>query len=146
MERIDEICPGVAVIIINPEKKVLLQKRADVGLWGIPSGHVEPGETVADAAVREVLEETGLDIKIKRLIGIYSEPESQVFCYPDGRNVHFITTCFEGEVIGGIVKCNSPETLDVRYFSPSDFPQNILPMHPRWLADALCPCGSPFIR
>ena len=89
MKRIDEICPGVAVIIFDADKRVLLQKRADVGLWGIPSGHVEPGETLLNAAVREVMEETGLEVRIKRLIGIYSDPASQVFCYPNGKNVHF---------------------------------------------------------
>lgn len=146
MKKIHQIYPGVAVIILNEEQEVLLQKRSDVGLWGIPSGHVEPGETVTNAAVREVLEETGLDIRIKRLVGIYSEPESQVFNYPDGRNVHFITSCFEAEVIGGELDCTCPETLDIRYFSSTDLPENILHMHPRWLADALCPEGSPFIR
>lgn len=146
MERIDEIYPGVAVIIFDGEKKVLLQKRSDVGLWGIPSGHIEPGETVANAAIREVFEETGLEVRIKRLIGIYSEPESQVFSYPNGKNVHFITSCFEAEVIGGFINRTCPETQDIRYFSPQALPHDILHMHPRWLADALREEGAPFIR
>lgn len=146
VKKIDEIYPGVAVIIFDADKKVLLQKRSDVGLWGIPSGHVEPGETVANAAVREVLEETGLEVRIKRLIGIYSDPESQVFSYPDGKNVHFITSCFEAQVTGGAISCTCPETEDIRYFSSAALPENILPMHPRWLADALREEGAPFIR
>jgi len=146
MKKIDEICPGVAVIIFDADKKVLLQKRTDVGLWGIPSGHVEPGETVAEAAVREVFEETGLEIRIKRLIGVYSEPESQVFSYPNGKNVHFITSCFEAEVIGGSIKRTCPETEDVRFFPSTALPENILHMHPRWLADALCEYEAAFIR
>ena len=146
MKEIDEIYPGVAVVILDESNRVLLQKRSDVGLWGIPSGHVEPGETVAQAAVREVFEETGLNIRIKRLVGIYSEPQSQVFCYPNGQRVHFITTCFEAEVTGGTIDCTCPETLDIQYFSSSCLPENILSMHPRWLADALCPEGGPFIR
>jgi len=146
LKRIDEICPGVAVIIFDADKRVLLQKRADVGLWGIPSGHVEPGETLLNAAVREVMEETGLEVRIKRLIGIYSDPASQVFCYPNGKNVHFVTSCFEAEIVGGALDCTSPESLDVKFFSPSCLPKNILAMHPRWLADALCSNGAPFIR
>ncbi len=94
MKRIDDLKAGVAVIILNEEDEkvqVLLQKRSDVGLWGIPSGHIEVGETVSEAAIREVKEETNLDIKIKKLIGVYSDPNSQVFAYPNGKVVHFIT-------------------------------------------------------
>ena len=91
MKRIDDLKAGVAVIILNEENQVLLQKRSDVGLWGIPSGHIEIGETVSEAAIREIKEETNLDIRIKKLIGVYSEPDSQVFTYPNGRVVHFIT-------------------------------------------------------
>ncbi|MFZ7828655.1 NUDIX domain-containing protein, partial [Staphylococcus saprophyticus] len=62
MKRIDDLKAGVAVIILNEENQVLLQKRSDVGLWGIPSGHIEIGETVSEAAIREIKEETNLDI------------------------------------------------------------------------------------
>ncbi|WP_062309857.1 NUDIX domain-containing protein [Alicyclobacillus sendaiensis] len=146
MYRIDEIRPGVAMIIFDSRGHVLLQKRADVGLWGIPSGRVEPGETVVNAAVREVREETGLETRVVRLIGVYSEPESQVFTYPTGRSVHFVTLCFEMKVVGGQLSNASPETLDVRYFSPDELPSDMLPMHPRWLSDAIAKAREPFIR
>lgn len=146
MIKVNEIRPGVAMIIFNEKGEVLLQKRADVNLWGIPSGHVEPGETVKDAAVREILEETGLKVKILRLIGVYSEPSSQVFHYPDGRITHFVTCCFQAEVIGGKLTVCPPETLDLRYFSCDDLPKDMLKMHPLWLADALTPTTQSFIR
>ncbi|GAB7388297.1 NUDIX domain-containing protein [Bacillaceae bacterium] len=146
MQQIDEIRPGVAVIIFDEQNRVLLQKRADVRLWGIPSGHVEPGETVEEAAIREVREETGLYIQITRLIGVYSDPESQVFHYPDGRAVHFITICFEGKIIGGAMSCSSPETMELRFFCKDNLPSNLLPMHPRWLEDALAKNEAAFIR
>ncbi|MCL6446012.1 MAG: NUDIX domain-containing protein [Alicyclobacillus sp.] len=146
MYRIDEIRPGVAMIIFDQRGRVLLQRRADVGLWGIPSGHVEPGETVANAAVREVWEETGLQTRVKRLIGIYSDPASQVFRYPNGRVVHFVTTCFEMAIVGGTIHNGSAESLDVRFFPVDGLPDDMLPMHPRWLADALAQSGAPFIR
>ncbi|MBP1933639.1 ADP-ribose pyrophosphatase YjhB (NUDIX family) [Ammoniphilus resinae] len=94
MERIDDIKAGGAVIILNKKNGVLLQIRSEVGLWGIPLGHIEIGETVSEAAIRQVKEETNLDIRIKKLIGVYSAPNSQLFAYPNGKVVHFITTCF----------------------------------------------------
>ncbi|MFB5663670.1 NUDIX domain-containing protein [Alteribacillus sp. HJP-4] len=146
MKRIDELKAGVAVIILNEENQVLLQRRADVGLWGIPSGHIEIGETVSEAAIREVKEETNLDIRIKKLIGIYSDPNSQVFAYPNGKVVHFITTCFLAEVTGGELRCNSDESLDIKFFGQQKLPQDLLRMHPRWLKDALAKREMAFIR
>ncbi|MBP1933193.1 NUDIX domain-containing protein [Ammoniphilus resinae] len=146
MERIDDIKAGVAVIILNKKNEVLLQKRSDVGLWGIPSGHIEIGETVSEAAIREVKEETNLDINIKKLIGVYSDPHSQVFEYPNGRIVHFITTCFLAEITGGEIKCNSDESLEIKFFEQHKLPQDLLKMHPSWLKDALANEGSAFIR
>lgn len=146
MKKIDELGAGVAVIIFNDENQVLLQKRADVGLWGIPSGHIEIGETVSEAAIREVKEEANLDIRIKKLIGIYSDPSSQVFEYPNGQVVHFITTCFLAEITGGDLKCNSNESLDIKFFDQQNLPQDLLKMHPRWLEDAFCDQELAFIR
>ncbi|MCY6483846.1 NUDIX domain-containing protein [Clostridium aestuarii] len=145
MEKVKEICPGVAVIIFDNENNVLLQKRADVNLWGIPSGHVEPGETVINAGIREVFEETGLHIEILRLIGVYSDPESQIFKYPDGRITHFVTCCFQAKIIGGKISTTSPETLEVKFFPINQLPSNILKMDPKWLSDALSNKG-PYVR
>ncbi|KNF09283.1 NUDIX hydrolase domain-containing protein [Gottschalkia purinilytica] len=146
MKNIDYIYPGIAVIIFDEHNRVLLQKRKDVKLWGIISGHIEPGETVVEAAIREVKEETNLDIEVKHLIGVYSDPNSQVFEYPDGRNVHFITNCFLGKVVGGELKCDPSESLEIKYFNCDDLPKNLLNMHPKWLEDALAFKETSFIR
>lgn len=146
MKKIDELKAGVAVIIFNNENQLLLQKRSDVGLWGIPSGHIEIGETVSQAAIREVKEETNLDISIKKLIGVYSDPCSQVFEYPNGKVVHFITTCFLANITGGELKCNSKESLEIKFFKQCSLPRDLLKMHPRWLKDALSNRELAFIR
>ncbi|HZH60660.1 MAG TPA: NUDIX domain-containing protein [Metabacillus sp.] len=146
MKSIDDLKAGVAVIILNEKKQVLLQKRADVGLWGIPSGHIEIGETVSQAAIREVKEETNVDIRIIKLIGVYSDPNSQVFAYPNGKVVHFITTCFLAEITGGELRCNSSESLEIKFFSQDNLPEDLLKMHPRWLLDALVNRELAFIR
>lgn len=146
MKNVDSLKAGVAVVILNEQNQVLLQKRADVRLWGIPSGHVEIGETVAEAAIREVKEETNLEVKITKLIGVYSDPDSQVFAYPNGSTVHFITTCFLAEIKGGILQRNSSESVDVKFFSPNSLPHDLLKMHPEWLNDALTKSEAAFIR
>lgn len=146
MKKIDDLKAGVAVIILNQENQVLLQKRADVGLWGIPSGHVEIGETVSEAIMREVKEETNLDIRIEKLIGVYSDPDSQVFNYPNGKAVHFITTCFLAEITKGELKCNSDESLEIKFFGQDNLPEDLLTMHPQWLEDALSKKEAAFIR
>ncbi|GIN90036.1 DNA mismatch repair protein MutT [Siminovitchia terrae] len=146
MKRIDELKAGVAVIIFNEQNQVLLQKRADVGLWGIPSGHIEIGETVSEAAIREVKEETNLDIRIKKLIGVYSDVNSQIFTYPNGKIVHFITSCFLAEITGGELRCNLDESLEINFFGLEDLPKDLLKMHPKWLEDALAKRDLAFIR
>ncbi|PMC34498.1 DNA mismatch repair protein MutT [Bacillus sp. UMB0899] len=146
MKNIAEVKAGVAVLIFNENYQVLLQKRADVGLWGIPSGHIEIGETVSEAAIREVKEETNLDIRISKLIGVYSDPHSQVFSYPNGQVVHFITTCFLAEIIGGELICNLEESIEMKFFDVHQLPKDLLKMHPRWLDDALANRERAFIR
>ncbi|WP_121639125.1 HAD-IIA family hydrolase [Virgibacillus sp. Bac330] len=142
----EAIKAGVAGIIFDRDQRVLLMKRADNGLWGIPSGHVEPGETVEEAIIREIREETGLDVKVNRLIGVYSDPESQVFSYPNGNVSHFVTNCFACEVIGGNVVGKNDETLDVRYFDINQLPDDLLRMHPKWLKDAIVKQNVSYIR
>ena len=72
----DSILPSTNGVVFNNRGEVLLQKRADNGCWGLPGGRVDIGESVEQGAVREVLEETGINVTVKRLIGIYSDPSN----------------------------------------------------------------------
>jgi ADP-ribose pyrophosphatase YjhB (NUDIX family) len=65
----------VAAVVLDGEGRILLQRRSDNGLWGLPGGSVEIGEAVRDAIKREVREETGLTVEVVRLIGVYSNPK-----------------------------------------------------------------------
>ncbi len=132
-----EIRPGVAAVVLDERGDVLLVRRADNGLWGLPSGHVELGETIAHAAVREVLEETGLQVRVSRLVGVYSEPESQVVAYLDGRVCQFITASFACTPVGGALRPDGVEAVAARFFPVGEMPTDLLRMHPQWLADAL---------
>src|SRR5947207_3682452 len=107
--------PSVSAVIFDRRGRLLLQQRSDGGQWGLPGGSVEIGESVATAVVREVLEETGLTVSPRRIIGVYSDPELQVVRYPDGNVWHYVNVCFECAVHSGtLTTCD--ETLALGYF------------------------------
>lgn len=141
----ERVAAGVAAVVFDDAGWVLLGRRADNGLWGLPSGRVEPGETVEEGAVREVAEETGLVVEVERLVGVYSDPASQVFAYPGGEVVQFVTCCFRCRVLAGELRPDGEESVEVAFFDPEGLPPNLLPMHPRWLSDALPGEGATFV-
>jgi ADP-ribose pyrophosphatase YjhB (NUDIX family) len=91
-ERALGVRPSVSAVIFDRRGRLLLQQRSDGGQWGLPGGSVEIGESVRDAVRREVQEETGLTVSMRRLVGVYSEPARQVVRYPDGNVWHYITS------------------------------------------------------
>ena len=87
----DEVRPGACAVIFDDAGKVLLERRSDNGFWGLPGGAVEVGESVEQAVVREVMEETGLRVDVKRLIGVYSDPRhNNIHTYPSGSIVNWV--------------------------------------------------------
>jgi hypothetical protein len=94
----------------------------------LPSGGVEFGEPVADAALRETREETGLDIRLTRLVGVYS----RIGAIPDIHAVHFSAVA-----IGGELRTQAGETLDVQYFPVDDLPSEMIFGHKRRILDSL---------
>jgi len=143
--RATEIRPGVAAMIRNGQGQILLQRRSDNGLWGLPGGSVEIGESVQQAIVREVEEETGLGVEVERLIGVYSDPAVQVVRYPDGNVVHYISTLFACRILEGSLR-TCAETLELAYFDPTALPTDLVPMHRVRIADALSNRAEAFIR
>lgn len=89
-----------AIIFDESREKVLLTQRADNGHWCLPGGHMESGESAAEACEREVWEETGLKVRATRLLGVYSNPD-QLVIYKDGAKAFFVVLNFEVEVVEG---------------------------------------------
>jgi ADP-ribose pyrophosphatase YjhB (NUDIX family) len=126
---------GVGVFLRDEAGRLLLELRQDNNCWGLPGGRVAPGESIAQAAVREVEEETGLSVRITRLLGVYSETTDRVFQYPgDEGPVHKIDVILEGEILGGALRV-SEESQTLQYFDLASLPERISPAARRPLAD-----------
>ena len=145
LSKIQVIKPSVSAFIADGEGRVLLGRRADSGEWGLPGGSVEIGETVTEAIVREVREETGLEVEAGRLIGVYSDPKWQAVLYPDGRAVHYVTTFLECRVKGGRLRI-SAETLELRHVHPEHLPPDTVPQHIIRIRDAIRRLPSAVVR
>jgi ADP-ribose pyrophosphatase YjhB (NUDIX family) len=100
---------------MDNEGRILLQRRSDSGNWALPGGTMDIGETFAQSVVREVKEETGFDVRIERIVGIYSDP-GHVFAYEDGEVRQEFNICLASTIVGGELAISS-ESTDVRFFS-----------------------------
>jgi ADP-ribose pyrophosphatase YjhB (NUDIX family) len=110
---------GCSAFILDASgRKVLLTRRTDNGRWCLPGGWMEAGESVAEACAREVREETGLEVQVGRLIGVYSSPHRMV-TYADGNQYHLVGLFFAAEVVGGTLGLSN-ETTEWGYFSPAE--------------------------
>jgi 8-oxo-dGTP pyrophosphatase MutT (NUDIX family) len=114
-----------AAIFDGSRQKVLLTRRTDNGRWCLPGGGMESGESAAEACEREVWEETGLKVRVKRLIGVYSNPD-QLIVYNDGNKVFMVVMSFEAEIVEGELGLSN-ETTDFGYFSLAEM--EAMPMH-----------------
>jgi 8-oxo-dGTP pyrophosphatase MutT (NUDIX family) len=118
---------GVGVIIEDSRGWILLEKRSDNGMWGPPGGGIEPGESVAQAAVREVREETGLTVEVTRLLGVYSEPLDRIVTYRDNGDVrHLVDVVVQGVIRSGTL-APSAESEALAFFSPTGLPAEVTP-------------------
>jgi len=114
-----------ATIFDAKREKVLLTRRTDNGRWCLPGGGMESGESAAEACEREVWEETGLKVRVTRLIGVYSNPD-QLIVYNDGNKAFMVVMSFEAEILSGELGL-SDETTDFGYFSLAEM--ETMPMH-----------------
>ncbi|MFQ6026144.1 MAG: NUDIX domain-containing protein [Dehalococcoidia bacterium] len=138
-------CSSCAAVFDDSGRKILLTRRADNGLWCLPGGCIEPGESAQEACVREVLEETGLVVEAGKLVGVYSSPD-RVTEYPDGNRYQTVSLCFEARRVGGELGV-SGETTEFGYFSLAEI-QSMSVMENHWerIRDASARLERTFVR
>lgn len=123
------LMPAVTVVCRDEQGRILLARHQDYDQWALPGGSIDPGETPADTAVREMWEETGLVVEPVRVLGVYGGP---TFCvtYPNGDQIASVDTVFECRVVGGALAADQEEVSELRYFTPSELAK--LPLSP-WM-------------
>lgn len=126
--------PNLAVnVAVIAEGKILLTKREDFETWILPSGGVEEGESLAQAAIRETKEETGLDVQLTRLVGVYSRLSNMSPAY---------IVLFAARPVGGEIQCQPGETIAVEWFAFDEIPAPLSLGHKRRIQDAVEGAGG----
>ena len=128
------LLPGVRAIIVNDQGEVLLQRRTDMPLWGLPSGSVELDETAWEALKREVKEETSLEVLHAEPMALYSGP-SQRFTYPNGEEIQCFSVAFIIRDWAGDPKPDGVEGSEVRFWPTDELPESLMDIHRETLAD-----------
>lgn len=90
--------PTAGVAILDDQGRILLGRRSDDGSWCLPGGRLEPGESFADCARRECLEEFGREVELDGIIAVLSNPKTQIRRYPDGRIIQLVGVVFRGRL------------------------------------------------
>jgi argininosuccinate lyase len=104
-----------ALVFIARDDSILLVRQSyGRRYWSLPGGSMEPGESVEQAAIREAKEETGLDVRLTRLVGVYSKPAQDA-----------LAVCFEAEVVGGSIHEATDEAVECGYYPADALPEPI---------------------
>jgi 8-oxo-dGTP pyrophosphatase MutT (NUDIX family) len=123
---------AVTVVVID-QGRVLLIQREDLKIWALPGGAIDPGESIVQAAIREVHEETGLEVELIRLVGIYARPQWV-------GSTH--SAIFAAHPTGGTLRPQPEEVLALQYASPEQLPEPFLWWHRQPILDAVQGIGG----
>jgi 8-oxo-dGTP pyrophosphatase MutT (NUDIX family) len=118
--KANSIVVAVSAFVRDAQGRVLLIQRTDNGLWSLPGGGQEIGESVAETAVRETHEETGITVEVTGIVGVYSDP-GHVVAYSDGEVRQQFSLCFRAEPISG-TPTPSDESREVRWVARDELP------------------------
>ena len=116
------ILNAASAFVLNEQNQILLLRRADrtEEVWGLPGGMMEIGESAEETMKREVMEETNLEVKVNRFLGVYTKDRFD--SYPNGDKAYVILFVFVCRISGGMLKADKKEASELRYFDPKNFP------------------------
>ena len=138
------IVPAVTAFVMNDAGEVLLERRSDNGRWGMPGGVQEIGENITATVLREVKEETGIDVEVIGLVGLYTDP-GHVIEFGDGEVRQEFSLCFRARAIGGEAAA-SAESREVRWIPREQLDDlNVSASTRRRLGDALAGKSEPVL-
>ncbi|MFF9360587.1 NUDIX domain-containing protein [Streptomyces griseoluteus] len=124
--KANSVVPSVTAVVRDDAGRLLLIHKTDNDLWALPGGGHDIGEHIADTVVREVREETGIDVEVDNISGLYTDPQ-HVLAYDDGEVRQQFSICFRAHVVGGALRTSS-ESKEVRWIDPADL--DGLDVHP----------------
>ncbi|WP_333771081.1 NUDIX hydrolase [Streptomyces sp. IBSBF 2435] len=140
--------PGVVTVVFDETGRVLLNRRTDTGRWALISGIPDPGEQPAEAAVREIHEETGIRAVPERILGVFT---NEPVIYGNGDRSQYIDIVLQCRAVGGEARVNDEESLEVRWYAPGALPplsendgmwiERALREDPAWFAPAAPPAS-----
>ena len=125
------ILPGSVVIILNDKNEVLLQKRHDSS-WGLPGGLMDLGESFEEVAIREVFEETGLEVENLKLVNVFSGSDYYLKV-PNGDELYSVTAVFYTKEVRGVMKVDYNESVKMQYFKLDDLPNELTDEYRRFI-------------
>jgi ADP-ribose pyrophosphatase YjhB (NUDIX family) len=128
------LVPGARVVLENSAGEILLQKRSDFGLWGLPGGNAEEGEGLEAVAAREVFEETGLVVKDLKPFAFGCDPALETVTFPNGHQCQFFVLNFYGRDFSGALKMLDGESLALQWFAKNELPEMLPNMRKSVLA------------
>jgi ADP-ribose pyrophosphatase YjhB (NUDIX family) len=113
------IIPSVNVIVENDKGEILLIQRSDNGNWALPGGAIDIGESLTQAAIREVQEETGITCQITGLVGIYTDPKHIILYTSNNEARQEFSIVLKANILTGALTC-SDESSDVKWIDPAE--------------------------
>lgn len=116
--KANSVVPSVTAVVTDEDGRILLVHKTDNDLWALPGGGMDLGESIVDAAVRETKEETGIDVEVTGLVGVYTNPR-HVLAYDDGEVRQQFSLCFTTRLLGGTLRTSS-ETKEVEFVAVED--------------------------
>jgi 8-oxo-dGTP pyrophosphatase MutT (NUDIX family) len=129
------ILPSSGVTLFNETGRLLLAKHSDREIWTLPGGIIEPGESPADAALREIWEETGFLVELTSIFGVFGGMDL-VITYANGDRTAYVVTIFRGKIVGGKMRPDGEEISELRFFSAEEL--QAVP-HSKWMDRTLGP-------